>query len=570
MTLKAISGKIESQELNDNFSYLESEKRDKSTEITMSDLSQNVKENMTGGSVAVVGVNAVGNINLKERAVAPDNTTFVKVDERNLYNKDTSIDGYRLDTNGDPFQDPEYTLSEFIRVDKGFVYKVGFAVEGYNSYRITAYDNDKEFLKTLTSGTSHGAKTIDVNIDFDGFIRVPFELTGKNIALVAKQSAYDGFHPYQIIGNAKLFANPTKNSVGENEVIDESLTAKKTTFVKPSKNIFDKRKSFNDKIITRTTGDMSDFESYSVSDYIKVRKGEKINLTNPRNVAPYDTEKNYLGYDYFVDNPDNTNLTITPIVDGYIRTSFKSEYINSFQVVEGDSPIEYEPFGLSIPDLLFPEPDNKLFGKKLLGFGDSIARGRNNGYLEMIADKNNMVVANYGSDGATVAPREGYDNQIIKKINEAITAGESADYIIFNGLTNDANVTDESRLGEITTTYDMPADVTTFSGAFEELIKIMRDEWPAAKIIYVRPHNMDSRGDRQVIFGERAIEICKKWSIPVVDIYSEGNLNTQIAEMKRLFTVDTYSTGLGDGTHPTEEGYREFYVPMIESKMKSV
>src|SRR5690606_29684104 len=127
---------------------------------------------------------------------------------------------------------------------------------------------------------------------------------------------------------------------------------------------------------------------------------------------------------------------------------------------------------------------------------------------------NGMSAKNYGSSGATVAPREGYDNQIIKKVREAITAGETADYILFNGLTNDANVTDESRLGEISTGYDMPDDVTTFSGAFEEIIKTMRDAWVSAKIIYVRVHNMSSRGDRQILFGDRAIEICKKWSIP--------------------------------------------------------
>ena len=44
-------------------------KRDKDVDIEMKDLAQEVKEAMTGGSVAVVGENAVGNVNLKENAV---------------------------------------------------------------------------------------------------------------------------------------------------------------------------------------------------------------------------------------------------------------------------------------------------------------------------------------------------------------------------------------------------------------------------------------------------------------------------------------------------------------------
>ncbi len=44
-------------------------KRDKNVEIEMKDLSQSVKEALTGGSVAVVGKDAIGNDNLKENAV---------------------------------------------------------------------------------------------------------------------------------------------------------------------------------------------------------------------------------------------------------------------------------------------------------------------------------------------------------------------------------------------------------------------------------------------------------------------------------------------------------------------
>src|SRR5699024_3985826 len=53
-------------------SQIAQSKRDKYVEIEMKDLSQGVKEAMTGDSVAVVGEDAVGNVNLKENAVTRD------------------------------------------------------------------------------------------------------------------------------------------------------------------------------------------------------------------------------------------------------------------------------------------------------------------------------------------------------------------------------------------------------------------------------------------------------------------------------------------------------------------
>ena len=58
MAFQPVSGKIEAQPINDNFSWVDSVKRDKTTLLTMNDMGQDVKTSMTGGSVAVVGVEA--------------------------------------------------------------------------------------------------------------------------------------------------------------------------------------------------------------------------------------------------------------------------------------------------------------------------------------------------------------------------------------------------------------------------------------------------------------------------------------------------------------------------------
>lgn len=73
-----VSNKAEQSEVDDldnkkadksALSQVAQSKRDKDVEIEMKDLSQGVKTEMTGGSVAVVGEDAVGTVNLKDNAV---------------------------------------------------------------------------------------------------------------------------------------------------------------------------------------------------------------------------------------------------------------------------------------------------------------------------------------------------------------------------------------------------------------------------------------------------------------------------------------------------------------------
>ena len=94
-----------------------------------------------------------------------------------------------------------------------------------------------------------------------------------------------------------------------------------------------------------------------------------------------------------------------------------------------------------------------------------------------------------------------------------------------------------------------------------EICRSLKLNWLGAKIIYVRVHNMSSRGNQQVLYGEMAVKICKKYSIPVVDMYNEGGLNTQMDEMTNLYTNNA------DSTHPNGLGYRTFYVPKVRAEM---
>lgn len=222
-------------------------------------------------------------------------------------------------------------------------------------------------------------------------------------------------------------------------------------------------------------------------------------------------------------------------------------------------------------------------GKKLLLFGDSIMFGSGNGGYgvgEYLSDRLGFTLAKYAVGGARVGYVAG-KSWVVDQVRCALSNGESADYIVFDGMTNDCNLSDGATLpdvplGEMTEGYsgfdiEKVGEEMSFSRCFEEIVCAFMKYFPAAKILYIRPHNMGRRDDNlQRIYGERALEICRKWGIPYVDLYSNSGMNTFIPEHRDAFTFDSYGWGRGDCTHPNAAGYELKYMPLIEAALRSI
>lgn len=221
--------------------------------------------------------------------------------------------------------------------------------------------------------------------------------------------------------------------------------------------------------------------------------------------------------------------------------------------------------------------------KKLLVFGDSIMYGSGNGGIgvgEYLAEDLGFSLKKYCVGGARMGYYPG-KNWIVEQVRMAINDGASADYIVFDGFTNDCNMTDgktcDVPLGNISTGFGgfdifaVEKEGSTFSGCFENTVHAFKKYFPQAKLLFVRTHRMGRRDDYyQRLYGERALDLCKKWGVAVADIYAKSDLDTFDPAMRDKYTNDSYGWGRGDATHPNAIGYIEKYMPIIEEVIKTI
>ena len=291
------------------------EKRNKFEAIMMEDLHTEVKSAMTGGSVAVVGINSIGTENIKNKAV-----TGVKVDflsqTKNLLNPYTTVIGKKLSYDGALYDDPLYQTSDFIEVKNGVTYTIS-----KNSYYINMYTSENVFLNVLSSGT----KTIPFTFiaPQDGYIRVTY-LTIRSLSVAVGDDI--SLDPYGFRPNENMFN--LNDAIKKTHIKNNVVSTQKTDFIIHSQNLFNKHdlEIIKGKYIS-STGVLTDNPPTFVSGKIPVVPGEKYITTffgnlNDENCGTYYNER------------DERIDTVTGVTTGSYRviTVPKNEMISYMKI----------------------------------------------------------------------------------------------------------------------------------------------------------------------------------------------------------------------------------------------
>ena len=133
-------------DLNNKLNALELEKMDRGELIYPSNLSSEVRNMMTGGSVAIVGDNAVGTNELQNNAVTRNKINFYSNNKsKNLFDKTlTTKGGYFRSTDGTWISNASYQSTDYIKVNQAETYYIKNII-GTNRY-ITCFDAAKNFV----------------------------------------------------------------------------------------------------------------------------------------------------------------------------------------------------------------------------------------------------------------------------------------------------------------------------------------------------------------------------------------------------------------------------------------
>lgn len=275
---------------------------------------------------------------------------------------------------------------------------------------------------------------------------------------------------------------------------------------------------------------------------------------------------------------NNYNIIKIPNNCYYVKFSYHSKNKNEIMFIRGDKAIEsYLPYGVvylnervNFNDEQYKEIDKKfnvLNGKKLILNGDSICYGAGfkGGYGKIIAERNNMSYVNTAVSGGTITSNtHSISGQARYWICENISNMEDGDYVLLEGGVNDAST--NVAMGVITDGYEDVYDKNTFCGAFEYMLKTAIEKYKGKKIGFVLVHKMTNNFNcsKSENYYHKSIKILEKWGVPYVDLNSKIPSLCFIKSLRDLYTHNS------DGWHPNEEGYKKYYVDLIENFLKSL
>lgn len=220
-----------------------------------------------------------------------------------------------------------------------------------------------------------------------------------------------------------------------------------------------------------------------------------------------------------------------------------------------------------------PAEASLLYGKKALFVGDSICYGACDSeggvaWAGRIAKGTGLQSRNAGQNGYAVSTVRNKTLRIVRHIHEY--EGYDFDYVILHGGVNDAMGLmiegTEAPIGYPSPYWEPKFfDVSTFSGALEELIYYTKEYFPNAKIGYIvnlptdRPDVVKLSELGSYMKAARAV--CNKWDVPYLDLFAEKDVID-------LFAADTQKY-CQDNIHPTAEGY-DVITPIITAWMENM
>lgn len=557
-------------------------KKNEAGSVSMNMLTQQVKEALTGGSTAVVGIDSVNSENIVDKAV-----TIIKLDDNLRDNFDINTTPIELvdATAGFYWVDGNEVGGDLKSTDTSdnrqkYVYNL----EAGKTYRYTGY-NPGGTPKGMIIGTAINEPVIAFSPNMGKLNKdiyttgVPNDIQGTDIIFSVSESGLKAFISVYndiTLDNSK-FPNLLALAGGlsvVNSITPYDRTVNRTTWksLTPTTTI--------DEVYINTGGaDAAELASRNPYHYSSIADRPDFNI----NIYPIHKNHKYkaVGEQRYTNGGfmlyDNSCKLAYCSLNGYTASTESYDYeftatSDGFAVIQHGNHLDagtlYE--AAEGGDTIY-----RMTSKVIAYNGDSITQSRltpgstsyNGGaYPKLISDITDSTYYNYAHGGATLAYAESQDyHRICREIDDM---NGVYDAIIFSGGINDywQNIP----LGDYDEgDYTGTIDDGTVCGGLESIFRQAINKWCGKPIMFVITHKCK---DTPVVVNqagytfeqcyEKIKGICKKYSIPYYDAYSESGLNGGIQIMSTTF-MTAGSSGNPDGTHPNESAYMKYYVPQV-------
>lgn len=534
--------------------------RSKSTLINMNDLSQDVKEAMTGNSVAVVGVGAIQNDNIVNNTIKQSKMSDAILSEYgNLIDYDKCSFSMNLDDSGKEISSEYRDVSDYIPI-LGENYVVG----NNNAYEIFYFDIDKVYISKQFPNTSNlvdltipeGARYFRVTMyksTFENYGLYPYVAINKDKYL----GTYSGIAGTPTI-TAPLY---TKNDIilTDNNIKNYSISQKKleTNIINainknPDYELTNMGNLFDDRLIMKDVA----FTTIDIEDFVKVG-GFITSYYLNINIAHQYQCFTYGGYyikwfneSYQLISVDSLlgNKTFTPPIGAKyakisgelknIEDKSSSNYLQfvdkSVNILNGMNqivnPVYKANYLFTETTQLYPELSNK----KMIFFGDSWCAGNTSypgGWASYIrANTYNTICDNKGQNGSTWA--QCYNNYLSpSKIAELDV---NYDIVCIEAFTNGLYTADPYKtIGKVNTTLFNSIDeintqmTDTICRDIELCLFQLSHYYEGKRICIIFPYQSRSQAYNNACFKNTiplVKQIAQKYSIKVFDDFYTSNI----------------------------------------------
>lgn len=196
-------------------------------------------------------------------------------------------------------------------------------------------------------------------------------------------------------------------------------------------------------------------------------------------------------------------------------------------------------------------------GKKIIFLGSSVTYGSAAGgisFADIICERNGYEMIKEAVSGTTLVNED--DSSYVSRLKN-ITS-DHADLFICQLSTNDA--AKNYPLGVMTDSRDITSfNVETIAGAIEYILAYVSEKWHCPMAFYTGTrYNSEAYADMVGLLKK----IAEKWAISIINLWDEPSFIDVSAE--------DYARFMHDPIHPTLEGYRDWWTPFIEKKIREM